>query len=147
MRYVYDEKTQTFADLDADLADLGARFSPDFGNARGRRFVAAGETVHPVADGHYAVALEAGVSLTVNFLSRANRHRVLEKAVAFANRRDACDAFCSARRAPRLRQPARVHGGSIRDGGRRDAWASAASCGEDAPGEAGEAQGGGGGRG
>ena len=154
MRYVYDEKTQTFADLDAEggLETIQSSGFPDFAKAAPIvAVVAAGETTYRTRGWpHYAVALEAGVSLTVNFLARANRHRVLEKAVAFANRRDACEALLG--RAPRASdnllkraRARRVH----RDGGRREDHGRRRgnAAGEDARGEAGEAQGGGGGRG
>jgi hypothetical protein len=37
------------------------------------------------------VALDHGVSLTVNFASKANRRGVVDRCVAYANRRDACE--------------------------------------------------------
>ena len=37
------------------------------------------------------LGLAATVSLTVNFLSRANRRAAVDRAVAYANRRDACE--------------------------------------------------------
>ena len=121
MRYVYNEKTQTFADLDAfgGLETIQSSDHPDFAKATPVvAVVAAGETIYiPRGWPHYAVALEAGVSLTVNFLARANRRRVLEKAVAFANRRDACEAVLG--RAPRASDNLLkfcVHGGSIGTG-------------------------------
>ena len=119
-KHVFDEKTHTFADLDADggLASIETRF-PDFAKATPVvAVVEAGETIYiPRGWPHYAVALSAGVSLTVNFLSRTNRRRVLEKTVAFANRRDACEAVLG--RAPRAADNLLkfcVHGGSLRLG-------------------------------
>ena len=120
LKYVFDEASRTFADLDADggLASIETRF-PDFAKAVPVvAVVEAGETIYiPRGWPHYAVALSAGVSLTVNFLSRANRRRVLEATVAFANRRDACAAVLG--RAPRAADNLLkfcVHGGSLRLG-------------------------------
>ena len=51
-----------------------------------------GETVYiPRKFPHYAVALTHTVSLTVNFLASANRRNVVERCVAYANRRSACE--------------------------------------------------------
>ena len=52
----------------------------------------AGETVYiPGGWPHYAVGLDATVRLTVPGLSRANRRAAVDRAVAYANRRDACE--------------------------------------------------------
>ena len=73
----------------------------------------AGETIYiPRLWPHYVESLEDTVSLTVNFLPKCNRTRVLEKVVAYARRRSVCEAL--------LRRPLRasdnvlkfcVHGG------------------------------------
>ena len=120
MRYVYDEKHKRSRTWTRKgLETIQSSGFPDFAKATPIvAVVAAGETIYiPRGWPHYAVALEAGVSLTVNFLARANRHRVLEKAVAFANRRDACEALLG--RAPRASDNLLkfcVHGGSIGTG-------------------------------
>ena len=116
-KHVFDETTRRCAALDCDnVAALDNTF-PTFRRATPVvAVVGKGETIYiPRGWPHYAVALSAGVSLTKNFLSRANRRRVLEETVAFANRRDAC-AFVLGR-APRASDNLIkfcVHGGSLR---------------------------------
>ena len=116
-KHVFDENTRSFADLDGDDVAAIEKTFPNFRRATPVvAVVGAGETIYiPRGWPHYAVALSAGVSLTKNFLSRANRRAVLEETVAFANRRDAC-AFVLGR-APRASDNLLkfcVHGGSLR---------------------------------
>ena len=88
-KHVFDEDSNAFADLhDPDLVKF-----PNFHRAVPLEFVLRpGETVYiPRGWPHYAVGLDATVSLTVNFLSRANRRAAVDRAVAYANRRDACE--------------------------------------------------------
>jgi histone arginine demethylase JMJD6 len=116
-KHVFDENTRSFADLDGDDVAAIEKTFPNFRRATPVvAVVGTGETIYiPRGWPHYAVALSAGVSLTKNFLSRANRRAVLEETVAFANRRDAC-AFVLGR-APRASDNLLkfcVHGGSLR---------------------------------
>lgn len=86
---IHDEATGTYVDLHApDLAKF-----PRFRDATPIEFtLEEGETVYiPRKWPHYAVALDHGVSLTVNFASAANRRGVVDRCVAYANRRDACE--------------------------------------------------------
>ena len=89
LEHVHDEASGEYVDLHApDLSKF-----PRFRDAIPIEFVLEeGETVYiPRKWPHYAVALDATASLTVNFCSAANRRRVVEKCVAYANRRDACE--------------------------------------------------------
>ena len=84
---IHDEATGTYVDLHApDLAKSLRLRHPHRVHAggRGRRFTSPQRP-------HYAVALDHGVSLTVNFASAANRRGVVDRCVAYANRRDACE--------------------------------------------------------
>ena len=89
LKYIFDEATQSYVDLNAPNLE---RF-PDFHKAIPIEFVLEeGETVFiPRKWPHFAVALNHTVSLTVNFLSACNRKACVEKAIAYANRRDACE--------------------------------------------------------
>ena len=89
LEYIHDETTGTYVDLHAPDLDKFPRFH----KATPIEFVLGeGETVYiPRKWPHYAVALDHGVSLTVNFASRANRRGVVDRCVAYANRRDACE--------------------------------------------------------
>lgn len=89
LKHIFDEDTQTYVDLN----DPNLQKFPNFAKAIPIEFVLEeGETVFiPRKWPHYAVALNHTVSLTVNFLSACNRRACVEKAIAYANRREACE--------------------------------------------------------
>ena len=110
--HIHDEATGTYVDLHApDLTKF-----PRFRDATPIEFtLEEGETVYiPRKWPHYAVALDHGVSLTVNFASAANRRGVVDRCVAYANRRDACEHVLGrALRASDNAMKFCVHGGEV----------------------------------
>lgn len=115
VKYIFCDDDKTFVDLE----NVDYEKFPNFQKATPVEVhLKQGETIYiPRKWPHYAVCVEPGVSLTVNFLSRANRRNVVEKTIGFANRRDACEMLIGRKlRASDNLLKFCVHGGNMQLG-------------------------------